>query len=207
MISGPILLRRASRAWIAAVFAAVAFAASCRAADGEGTADAWGVQQLMAELGRVQQSHARFVEHKYLKVLQTPLELTGTLVYTAPDRLVKRTVTPKPETMTVEGGRLVIERNGRARTLRLEDYPVLWGFVESIRATLKGDLPALDRFYRVALEGGPPRWTLSLTPKDAKMRTLVDGIVIGGGKGRIGSVEVNEANGDRSVMQVTEDTP
>jgi len=190
-----------------AVLASAAVVAPSRAADGERAGESWGVEQLMIELGRVQESRARFVERKYLKVLQSPLELTGTLVYTAPGRLEKRTLTPKPETMTVEGDRLVMEKSGRTRTLRLEDYPVLWGFVESIRSTLKGDLAALDRFYRVALDGGPSRWTLSLMPKDAKMNAFINSILIGGGKGRISSVEVREAKGDRSVMLVTEDTP
>ncbi len=75
----------------------------------------------------------------------------------APGHLVKRTLTPKPETLTVEGDRLTIESAARKerRTLRLQDYPVLWAFVESIRSTLSGDIGALERFYRVELEGRP----------------------------------------------------
>ena len=190
-----------------ALLASVTLVAPSLAADAEHTGEPWGVEQLMIELGRVQESRARFVERRYLKALQAPLVLTGTLVYTAPGRLEKRTLTPKPETMTVDDDHLVIEKSGRKRTLRLEDYPVLWGFVESIRSTLKGDLAALDRFYRVTLAGGPSRWTLSLKPRDAKMSALIDAIQIGGGKGRISSVEIKETKGDRSVMAVTEDTP
>jgi len=161
----------------------------------------------MSELGRVQQARARFVERKYLKVLKSPLEAAGTLEYDAPDRLVKRTLEPKPETLTVEGARLVIESQGRRRTLRLEDYPVLWAFVESFRSTLKGDLAALQRFYRVTLEGSPQRWQLALTPRDPKMSTLIESILIGGGGGRISRIEIREAQGDRSVMTVLEDAP
>ncbi len=159
----------------------------------------------MIELGEVQHAKARFVERRYLKVLKSPLELTGTLAYDAPDRLVKRTLEPKPETLTVEDDRLVIEIQARARTLRLEDYPVVWAFVESFRSTLKGDLAALARFYRVALEGGPQRWQLSLTPRDPKMSALIESILIGGSGRRIGRIEIREAQGDRSVMTVVED--
>jgi len=159
----------------------------------------------MIELGQVQQARARFVERRYLKVLKSPLELSGTLAYDAPDRLVKRTLEPRPETLTVDGERLVIEAQGRARTLRLQDYPVAWAFVESFRSTLKGDMAVLGRFYRLALEGGPQRWQLSLTPRDPKMSALVESIVIEGRKGRIGKIEIREAQGDRSVMTVVED--
>ena len=173
----------------------------------EPTEQPWGVEQLMLELGQVQHSRARFVERKYLKVLKSPLELTGTLAYDAPNRVVKRTLEPKPETLTVEDDRLVIESQarGRSRTLRLDQYPVLWAFVESFRSTLKGDLAALERFYRVALEGDPQRWQLSLLPRDPKMSALIQSIVIAGSSGRISRIEVQEAQGDRSVMTVYED--
>jgi hypothetical protein len=193
--------------WLLTTAVTTAVAAEPQATGDESSSEPWGVEQLMSELGRVQQAKARFVERKYLKVLKTPLETTGTLEYDAPDRLVKRTLEPKPETITVEGARLAIESRARSRTLRLEDYPVLWAFVESFRSTLKGDLAALERFYRVTLEGGPQRWQLALTPRDPKMNALIESILIGGGRGRISRIEVREAQGDRSVMTVLEDAP
>ena len=193
--------------WLLTTAITTAVAAEPQATGDESSSEPWGVEQLMSELGRVQQAKARFVERKYLKVLKTPLETTGTLEYDAPDRLVKRTLEPKPETITVEGARLAIESRARSRTLRLEDYPVLWAFVESFRSTLKGDLAALERFYRVTLEGGPQRWQLALTPRDPKMSALIESILIGGGRGRISRIEVREAQGDRSVMTVLEDAP
>ena len=42
----------------------------------------------------------------------------------------------------------------------LQDYPVLWAFVESIRSTLAGDLQSLNRFYRVELDGSERDWRL-----------------------------------------------
>jgi len=167
----------------------------------------WGIPQLMRELGAVKRSQAQFVERKYLKVLNAPLELRGTLTYVAPGNLEKRTLSPKPETLTVEGDRLTIEspaRNER-RTLRLQDYPVLWAFVESIRSTLGGDIVALQRFYRVELEGGPVQWRLYLVPRDKEMRKLISLIRIGGSRDRMDLIEVQEASGDRSVMKVYED--
>jgi hypothetical protein len=185
-------------AWLAA--------AACWAANvGAQSSEGWGLEQLMAELGHVDRAQAQFVEHKYMKLLKAPLESSGTLIYEAPDSLIKRTLKPKPETMTVEAERLTLERQGRTRTLRLQDYPVLWAFIESIRSTLKGDLSALKRFYDVELKGDPQRWVLSMKPKDAKMIRVIDSIEIAGVQGRIKSVKVQEAKGDRSVMTIIED--
>ena len=184
----------------------IVLATGCWAADAvaQGT-EAWGIEQLMAELGQVGRAQTQFSERKYMKVLRTPLESSGTLTYEAPDRMIKRTLKPKPETMTVEGGRLTLERQGRTRTLRLEDYPLLWAFIESIRATLKGDLDALRRFYDVELSGGPQSWSLAMKPKDAKMSRVITSVEISGVQGRIRTVKVQEAQGDRSVMTITEE--
>ncbi len=165
----------------------------------------FGLEQLMEQLSHAERTQVRFVEQKYMKVLKTPLESSGTLVYEAPDRLIKRTLEPKPETMTVDADRLTLERQGRTRTLRLQDYPVLWAFIESIRSTLKGDLAALTRFYNVNLGGDAQRWQLSMKPKDAKMSRVISSIEIDGSAGRIKTVKVQEAQGDRSVMTVLED--
>ena len=169
----------------------------------------WGVEPLMRQLSEVKQSQARFVERKYLRVLNAPLELSGTLIYTRPGRLEKRTLKPKPETLTVVDDILTLENPARneRRVLKLQDYPVLWGFVESIRGTLGGDIKALERFYRVELEGGPAKWQLYLAPRDRKMNEVISLIRIDGSKARIDTIEVQEAHGDRSVMKIYEDRP
>ncbi len=161
----------------------------------------------MHDLSQVRSSKARFVERKYLKVLNAPLELRGTLTYSAPGRLEKRTHSPRPETLTLDGDRLTIENQAHRenRSLRLEDYPVLRAFVESIRSTLSGDIQALERFYRVELEGRPAQGRLDLGPRDKEMRTVISLIRIGGSRDRVDLIEVHEVNGDRSVMKVYEE--
>lgn len=207
MISGTVADHRAERS-LALLAILLALCAGTPASTAEQDGAGWGVPQLMHELGAVQRSQARFVERKYLKVLKTPLELRGTLTYVAPGNLVKRTLTPKAETLTVEGDRLTIEsaaRNER-RTVRLQDYPVLWAFVESIRSTLSGDIGALERFYRIELEGNRARWRLYLVPKDPGMRAVISLINIGGSRDRLERIEVQEAKGDRSVTTIVEES-
>ncbi len=180
----------------------------CSAAAAETTA-AWGLEQLMQNLGQVKSARSKFAERKYLSMLNAPLDSSGTLVYTAPGRLEKHTLLPKPETLVLGEGKLVIEykeRNQR-RTLVLQDYPVIWAFVESIRSTLAGDLRTLNRFYRASLEGNADKWRLSLKPADPKMQTVVKEIHIDGSGNRVRMVEIIEAEGDRSVMTITEDAP
>ena len=166
----------------------------------------WNVDVLMGQLAQVKESSGRFIERKYLKVLKSPLEQSGTLTYLRPGHIEKRTLKPKPELMSVTGDELVLENPGRKekRVLKLQDYPPIWGFVESIRATLGGDLKALERFYRVELEGTEAAWQLYLAPRDRKMNEMISLIRIGGSRAHIDTIEVQEARGDRSVMKISE---
>ncbi len=168
---------------------------------------AWSVEQLMQDLGKVKSARARFVERRYMSILEAPLESSGTLLYVAPDRLEKHTLAPRAESMVLEGGRLTLESGqpGRRRSIRLDDYPVVAVFVESIRSTLAGDLALLRRLYQVELEGDERKWRLLLKPIDPRMQEVVSEIRIGGSRDWIGSIEFLEPGGDRSVMSVTRD--
>ena len=167
----------------------------------------WGIEQLMQELAQVKTAKGRFVERKTMAILNAPLESSGTLVYIAPGRLEKYTRLPKPETLVLDQDRLTIEfkDGGQRRTLALQDYPVIWAFVESIRSTLAGDLATLNRFYRASLAGSEDQWRLSLKPVDAKIQTVVSEIHIGGSRSRVRTIEILETGGDRSLMTITED--
>ena len=177
------------------------------AAPGSAATATFGLEDLMQKLSQVKSASGKFVERKYLRVLSEPLELRGTLTYTAPGRLEKHTLTPKPESLILVEDRLTLEDRARKqrRTLYLQDYPVLWAFVESIRSTLAGDLPSLNRFYEVDLQGNERDWRLLLKPRESSIQTMVREIRIGGSYSAVRTIEVLEFGGDRSVMNITED--
>jgi outer membrane lipoprotein-sorting protein len=168
--------------------------------------NAWSVEHLMQRFAQVKSSKATFVERKHLRILNAPLESSGTLVYQAPGALEKHTLKPKPEILVLENDTLTFEdkARNRRRTLKLQEYPAIWAFVESIRSTLAGDLRSLNRFYRVTLEGAEPDWRLTLDPRDAAIARMVSQIRIAGSGTSIRSIETTEVEGDRSVMTITE---
>lgn len=166
----------------------------------------WDVQALMKELGASSSGTAKFVEKKYLAVLDKPIVQSGTLAY-SPGHLERITLLPRRERMVISGNSLTIESGSgkKTRRLRLARYPVLWGFVEGMRATLTGDLSTLQRFYSTNLLGPASAWELVLIPRQKEMRTLLRLIRIHGGDGRINTIELVETSGDRSLTLVTED--
>jgi len=170
---------------------------------------AWDVQQLMRSLAQVKQAEGRFVERKFLSMLNRPLESSGTLLFQAPGHLEKHTLLPKEESLVLDQGVLTIESKARniRRTLLLQEYPALWAFVESIRSTLAGDLPTLERFYRIELEGDAAHWKMRLLPIELRTREVMREIRIGGRGNRVDSIEMLESNGDHALMKVVATTP
>ena len=163
---------------------------------------AWDINQLMQGLAQNKSGRATFVEKKYISLLDKPVESSGELLYTAPDRLEKRTLRPKPEAMLIDGGMLTLERGKRRMTLKLQDYPQLVAFTESIRGTLAGDSAALRRVYNMDLDGTEERWVLILRPVETKMLNLVKRIQIAGSRSDVKSIEIEQGDGDRSVMTI-----
>lgn len=160
------------------------------------------IGQLMSNLAQHPQAAASFTEKKFIAILDEPVESSGELLFVAPARLEKRTLKPKSESMLLDGDTLTLQRGSRKRTLQLRDYPEVSGMIESIRATLAGDRLALERVYQLALSGNTERWTLVLTPRDAGVNAIVAQIEISGMKNEVKRVEIFQADGDRSVMQI-----
>jgi hypothetical protein len=156
--------------------------------------------ELMRQLAGRRHGEVSFVEQHFLKLLKRPAESYGELSYDAPDRLEKRTIEPKAETLTLAGDVLTVARGGRTHTLDLKAYPTLVPFIESIRATLAGDLPTLERLFTVDFAGSIAHWRLTLTPRDAQVAKAVSRVTIEGTGDTLTTVEITETDGDRSLM-------
>jgi outer membrane lipoprotein-sorting protein len=167
-----------------------------------GHAAEWDIDQLMRGLAQIRSDHSSFVEEKFIAMLDKPVESSGELFYTAPDHLEKRTIKPKPESMILDHGTLVIERGRQKHGLQLQDYPELAAFIDTIRGTLAGDRKALERNYRLSLDGTVEHWTLQLLPLDENMHAAVKRIRIAGMRDAVRSIEITQADGDSSRMLI-----
>jgi len=163
------------------------------------------LDRLMDVLAQRKHGHVTFEEKKFIALLDRPVESSGELLYDAPDRLEKRTVKPKPESLVLVGGIVTAQRGRHHYVLDLKQYPQVVPFIESIRATLAGDRAALERVFKLDFEGGFDHWTLGLVPLDATLSATVKDIHIEGDKDVIRTVEIKEADGDRSLLTIGAD--
>lgn len=164
----------------------------------------WGIGQLMQALAQVRSSHVDFSEKKSIALLDQPVISSGELFYSAPDHFEKRTLVPKLETLTLDGDSVLITRGTHHYTLQLSAYPALAAFIDGIRGTLAGDRTSLERNYALNLDGTKNHWTLQLTPTADPARAQVARIRIEGANDALRRIEIDQTDGDSSVMTITE---
>lgn len=204
----PVASRRVHVTALLVWLAGTTFATVSGGADAlnESSSRPWDLSQLMQERTRVSHARARFTEERHSALLEAPLILSGTLRYDAPARVEKHTQTPFEEHLLVDGETLVVKRGKKPpRTLSLHEHPALWAFVESMRATLSGDLKTLQKFYNARLEGVRQHWRLVLVPLDDGMSGRIESIYIQGNEAHISDIEIREVGGDGFRMSIYPD--
>jgi hypothetical protein len=162
----------------------------------------WSVSDLMTALAARGDADATFIEHRYVPVLDAPVQSSGTLRFVAPDRLEKHTLQPRAESMVLAGSQLTLQQGQRTRSLALSDLPDNGLAINSLRGTMAGDLAALRRGWTVALIGERRIWTLVLTPLSASVAQYIETVLIEGRQDQIDRIEIRQADGVRSVMQI-----
>ena len=165
-------------------------------------AGAFDMAELMALMGRVEQSRVAFEETKNVAALTAPIVRRGTLRYVRPDRLEMRVETPYFERMDIAGNVLTIETKRGTRQIDLAAAPALAAWVAAIRATLAGDRPTLARHFAFELSGQASRWTLALLPIDPALSGVIARIAIDGAQSQVLRIEVDERMGDTTVLVV-----
>ena len=161
------------------------------------------LESLLKKIGGKAQQQVRFVERKYLAVLDAPVQSSGILRYQAPGRLEKNTEQPMKEAMMLDGDMLVMQRDGRRRSMPVSQLPGVAALVGGLRDTLGGDAQALHRVFKVVLQGDAGRWQVDLLPSDASSAQLVTKITLRGRDDQLQEVETLQADGDRSVMTLS----
>lgn len=161
------------------------------------------LEALMRRLATRKTSTAAFREVKELSELTVALKSRGILYYKAPDLLRKTVTSPRRETYQVEGNLLTVFKSGeRKGQFQLDEYPRLQAFVESIRATLAGDVDSLKRFYRVSIRGGKGLWLLSLIPRQSSLAEVISRIDIQGRGIDLEVIVIEEPGGNKSTMTI-----
>jgi len=157
-------------------------------------------QALISSLARPAPARTPFAEARFMKVLEQPLVVSGELGWLGGDQLERRVDKPQQETATIADGEVTTRREGRKpRSFSLKRAPQLQVLLESFVALLGGDAARLSQAFDVRHEAHAGGWTLTLTPRDARVAKTIAGIQIDGHGNEPRCIRMQEADGDLAV--------
>ncbi|WND80219.1 LolA-related protein [Lysobacter capsici] len=180
--------------------AALAQAAAASATAGDAPADA---AVILPRLAQPIPARTDFVEVRGSALLKAPLRVSGE--YRRPDAstLVREVRAPYAETTTIRTGaqpgqgEVSIARVGKpAKKFSLSRAPELVALQASFGALLGGDRAALEQHYRLSAQGTRRQWTITMTPKDAKLAARIREIVLLGRDDELRCIETRPARGN-----------
>ena len=156
---------------------------------------------LMARLASLPHPPRHFTEQRHSEFLQAPVSLQGTLSFNG-GRLIKTIEAPFFQRFTIEGGSLLIESDDTVvpRQIPLNEQPLLFTFVTLFRATLQGDLGALQQHYLTELEEEDGLWRLTLRPQAADVAVHLKRVTIEGNVQGAQRFHIEEQSGDSSLL-------
>ncbi len=169
----------------------------------------WNIQSLMQSFAQVKTDNPHFVQRQYLHDLSKPLVSKGILIYKAPDYLEQKTEFPSPQRAVIRGDRLTLYSSSwhGPRNISLQNTPGIWAVVESLRATLSGQLSILQRYFTVQMNGAPGGWRLELKQRFQTPKKEVVSILISGRDARINRIEIHYSKGNYSIMKLRRNAP
>ena len=136
-----------------------------------------------------------------MKLLDRPLVVSGELAWLGGDQLQRTVTAPRAERFTIADGEVTQERDGRsARHFSLKHAPQLQGLLDSFTALLSGDSARLAEAFQIERSGSDAaRWTLTLTPRDARVASKVASIRIDGQADQPRCMVMQESDGDVAI--------
>ena len=173
-------------------------------------AQSWTIEAVMEGLRRLQHVESTFTEIRHSAFLIKPLELNGTFVFRAPQTFIKETFKPFPERVLVDSNGVRIDQDktqyegqGRTQFIAADAHPLVEGLVASAKATMSGEKALLESRYELGIKGTEENWEVTLVPKEKALRDKVESILILGSQDLIQRVEIREADGDWSTIDLT----
>ena len=170
------------------------------------------VQQVLEELegrmGRVETMQSRFTQKKRLRMFQHEIELRGSVHMQKPGRFAWHTRSPVRHSMVLEDGKIYqwSEDTNRTEVFSFSDAPVLRMVIEQMQTWFNGEYAGLMDQYDIRVAAAEPLELEFIPQDDALSAGMIQSIRIRfrGDRSYIESIDIEERNGDRSVLLFTD---
>jgi outer membrane lipoprotein-sorting protein len=160
---------------------------------------------LLSRFASVEFLTAQFSEEKHMALLAVPLRSQGVIYYAKPRLLARHTTAPQKSSLVLRDEKLSFGDAAHSESMGLDAQPAVRVLVDTFVSVLSGDRGALDELATLELETLPgDAWRIQVTPKDPAVLRIVRKMSFAGKGSELSSMELLDANGDRSVTTFKE---
>ena len=135
-----------------------------------------------------------FTELRMSPLFAEPVELQGVVEFSADGTLAKHVAEPFNELISISPQAVVLERNGKRRSVSMRRNSDLWEFYSGLLALLAGDPDGVNKYYEVSVIQPEPEWQVMLRPRSVALAAFVQEMVVKGADGRVLFVRTFQAD-------------
>ena len=166
-------------------------------------AQALTVPELQQLLQGAPKSDARYEEVRESPWLSSPVTTRGTL-HVTPQAVEKRVESPRQETWRMLDDRLEWVGPGGAgrKSIPFSQSPALQALADVTRRAIAGDFAALQRDFRISVQGDERVWSAQLQPRTALLQRQLESVELQGTGARLRVLIVTERQGERTTTRI-----
>lgn len=166
------------------------------------SARAFDLDDLQRQLRAAPAVRGHFVQQKFLRSLPQPLTSRGDFTLAADRGLLWLLRSPIAQDLRIRADGIA-RRGADGSWQTLPQHAGAGRENRLFLSVLTGDTRGLRENFDLSLSGGPDAWQLMLRPRSALLRQIFENIQIDGGQ-QVSRIELREAQGDRSVLEMTD---
>jgi outer membrane lipoprotein carrier protein LolA len=154
---------------------------------------------------QLQRLRCAFHDQKHIALLARPLQSAGVIYFDRDRGIVRSTTTPHAEKAVLTRTALRIQKGNRVEDIPLDKSKDLQAFALIFPTLLRGERPAIERSFELALYGRADAWwALELTPRSDTLRALVRRVVVFGRAGELVALQIAETSGDTTDTRLSD---
>lgn len=159
------------------------------------------LSRIGAQMEQYPVVRAEFIQNKQMPALKRPLVTSGRLVFSRRHGVLWQIEQPYRMSYVLGEERIVeIAADGTRRERGLRDVPGLAQVGRVFRAMLGANTSALRELFVVRAQGGPDKWEIDLTPRQAQLAQFLSGLQLSGGR-FVESLSISETGGDMTQIR------
>jgi hypothetical protein len=148
-----------------------------------------------------------FREERHNPLFEEPLLLDGYLEYLGPGVLRKVIESPFREAFLIEGGDILVQRDGETRRLPIKRSKALETILGAIEAILAGEVERLDRVFDYEISGCESDWSVELKPRSRRISKHIARLRIDGDDHAVNRILIDLRDGEYHVMTILHEAP